>query len=321
MRIARSALLAGTVLLIIGSILAGFIWLMPRASVGHIAEAQLQKATGFRYHVQIDGASLSGLSGIKATDIHLSSRERVSENLPPGTLNIDVLKVRAGVLSLLRRQPSIRTRIDFPSGHALILLHQGKEERRLEAQFFDVALDDLGLLRDYARVPLAGTLRGSIEGTVNEENLLVDADVDMNILGFVAGPRTLSGSDLPADVQRFFAGDITIPALDSGDILIRGAVDESDVFVIDEFVGQGDDLRLKAEGQVVPKTPAAQSELSLKLSVAIEPEWVERAQLGMIIDNVPMVSQAQQGDNLVFSITGPVNKPKFAAASDRQRLR
>lgn len=321
MKIPRSALLGGTVVLIVGCILAGFIWLMPRASVANIAEAQLQKATGFRYHVQIDGASLSGLSGIKATNIHLRSRERVSENLRPGTLNIDTLKVRAGLLSLLRRQPSIRTRVDFPSGHARILLHQGKEENTLEAQFFDVALTDLGLLRDYARVPLAGTLRGSVEGTVNDENLLVDANIDMNILELVVGPRTLSGSDLPADVQRFFFGDITIPALDAGNILIRGAVDESDVFVIDEFVGQGDDLRLKAEGQIVPKSPSARSELSLQLSVAVEPEWVERAQLGMIIDNVPMISKAQQGDNLVFSITGPLNKPKFAAASDRQRLR
>src|SRR5699024_3958616 len=163
-------------------ILAGFIWLMPRASVGHIAEAQLQKATGFRYHVQIDGASLSGLSGIKATNIHLRSRERVSENLRPGTLNIDALKVRAGLISLLRRQPSIRTRVDFASCHARILLHQGKEEKQLELQLLDVALVDLGLLRDYTRVPLSGTLRGSVEGAVNNENLLVDANIDMNIL-------------------------------------------------------------------------------------------------------------------------------------------
>src|SRR5699024_10335350 len=134
-------------------------------------------------------------------------------------------------------------------------------------------------------------------------------------LGLIVGPRTLSGADLPAEVQRFFFGEINIPALDAGDILIRGAVDDSDVFVINEFVGQGDDLRLKAEGQIVPKAPATQSELALKLSVALDPAWVEEAQVGMILDNVPAISKAQEGDNLVFSITGPLGKPKFAAAS------
>lgn len=321
MNIPRSALLGGAVVLIISSILAGFIWLMPRASVAHIAEAQLQKVTAFKYHVGIEGAALSGLSGVKATNINMRSREVVSENLTPGTLHIETLKVRAGLFSLLRRRPSIRTRIDFPSGHARIFLHDDKETRQLEAQLFDVALADLGILRDYARVPLAGSLRGSLEGTVSDENVLVDADIDMNILNLVVGPRTLSGSDLPEEVQRFFFGDITIPALEAGNILIRGAVDESDVFVIDEFKGQGADLRLKVDGQVVPKAPATQSELALELRVAIEPDWVEEAQLGMIIDSVPMISKAQQGDNLVFAITGPLKKPKFAAASDRQRLR
>lgn len=321
MKLPRWTSLGGAALLITFCLFAGFIWLMPRASVARIAEAQLQKATRFKYNVDIKGAALSGLTGIKATGIHLRSREIVSENLDPGALDIDVLKVRAGFFSLLGRKPNIRSRIDFPSGHALVRLNQGKEERSLEAQIYDVSLTDLGMLRDYARVPLRGTLRGSIQGTLDAEQRLIDADVDMNILDLIAGPRTLSGSDLPAEVQRFFFGEINIPALRAGDILVRGAVDESDVFVIEEFKGQGDDLRVKAEGQIVPKAPSSQSELSLKLSVAVEPDWVEEAQLGMIIDNVPMISKAQEGDNLVFSITGPLNKPKFGAASDRQRFR
>lgn len=321
MNLPRWAYLSGAVVLIVLCFIAGFIWLMPRASVARIAEAQIQKGTRFKYHVDIQGASLSGLTGIKATDIHLRSREVVSENLDPGALDIDKLKVRAGLFSLIGRRPNIRGRIDFPSGHALVRVQQSKEERSLEAQIYDVSLTDLGMLRDYARVPLRGTLRGSIQGTLDDEQRLVDANIDMNILDLIAGPRTLSGTDLPAEVQRFFFGEINIPALRAGDILIRGAVDENDVFVIEDFKGQGEDLRLKAEGQIVPKAPSSQSELSLKLSVAVEPDWVQEAQLGMIIDNVPTISKAQEGDNLVFAITGPLNKPKFGAASDRQRFR
>lgn len=321
MKLPRSALLIGSALLIVLGILVGFTVLMPRASVARIAEAQLQKVTRFSYHVNIQGAALSGLTGIKATNIHLRSRGRVSENLEPGTLDIRKLQVRAGLLSLLRKKPSIRTRIDFPSGHALARLTQSKDSHSLDAQIYDVALTDLGMLRDVARVPLRGTLRGSIEATVDNKQRLLDADIDMNILGLIVGPRTLSGADLPAEVQRFFFGEINIPALDAGDILIRGAVDESDVFVIRDFTGQGDDLRVKAEGQIVPKAPATQSELALKLSIALDPDWVEEAQIGMILDNVPAISKAQEGDNLVFSLTGPLGKPKFAAASDRQRFR
>src|SRR5690625_262454 len=321
MKLPRWTILGGTVALVLLCVLIGFAGLMPRASVARIAEAQLQKVTAFRYHVDIKGASLAGLTGIKATDIHLRSRARVSENLAPGTLDIRKLKIKAGLFSLIVRKPTVKTRIDFPSGHALVRLNQSKTSRSLDAQIYDVSLTDLGMLRDYARVPLKGVLRGSVLGTVDSQEGLVDAEIDMNILGLVIGPRTLSGADLPAEVQRFFFGEINIPAVVAADVMVRGAMDENDVFVMREFVGQGDDLRIKAEGQIVPKLPTPQSELALTLSVALDPDWVEEAQVGMILDNVPAISKAQQGDNLVFSLTGPLSKPKFAAASERQRFR
>ncbi len=321
MKIPRWLGIFGTIDLVLFTIFLGFIWLMPRASLGRIAEAQLQKATAFRYDVNIAGASFTPFGTIKATDIHLKSKYRVSENLIPGQVNIDKLKVRAGILSLIRRKPSIKTIVDFPSGTAKILVRQSKQEKHLELQFFDVSLDDLGIVRDYARVPLRGTLRGSLDGTVGENNELADASIDMNILNFIVGPRTLSASDMPPSVQQYFFGDMTIPSLHAGDMLIRGETKDDGAFVIDEWVGQGKDIRMQVDGQLNPAVPFAQSKAALKLSVALDPTWVEKAELDVILDNVPMISRAQQEDSLVFSVTGPLNQIQFQPASGGRRLR
>lgn len=302
-------------------LLIGFFALMPRRSLGYIAEAQLEKGTRFQYDVHVGGAALSGINGVKASDIRLRSRVEVSENVAPGTLEIESLKVKAGLLSLLRRQPAARARIDFPTGHARVFARQSKTGSALELQFFDVSLMELGILRDKARIPLRGTLRGTIDAELDAENLLVDANIDMNVLNLVLGPRVITGSDLPAEVGRFFSGEITLPALHAGDILARASMNEDGVFEIQELLGQGDDLRLSGEGRMIPKAPFNRSELAMQLSVAIDPEWVDRAQIGALISGVPMITQAQQGDNLVFALTGPLAKPKFAAANARRRVR
>src|SRR5690554_567873 len=111
-------------------LLVGFFALMPRCSLGYIAEAQLEKGTRFQYDVHVGGAALSGINGVKASDIRLRSRVEVSENVAPGTLEIESLKVKAGLLSLLRRQPAARARIDFPTGHARVFARQSKTDRK-----------------------------------------------------------------------------------------------------------------------------------------------------------------------------------------------
>lgn len=321
MKLPSWALKVGKALLVVSFILIGFFALMPRRSLGYIAEAQIEKATSFQYDVHVGGAALSGLSGVKASDIRLRSRAEVSPNVAPGTLDVSRLKVNAGLFSLIRRQPSARARIDFPTGHARVLVRQNKEGKHLELQFFDVSLMEIGILRDKARMPLRGTLRGTIDGTLDHDNLLTAAHVDMNVLGLIVGPRVITGSDLPAEVGRFFSGEINIPALHAGDILARAAINEEGILEIEELLGQGDDLRLNGEGRIVPKAPLNASELALQISIAVDPEWVDKAQIGALISGVPMITEAQQGENLVFALTGPLGKPKFAAAGARRRVR
>lgn len=311
----------GGALLVALFFLVGLFALMPKRSLGYIAQAQLEKATRFAYEVRIGGAALSGISGVRAEDISLRSRKEVSPNVAPGTLDVDRLRVNAGLFSVLRGKPSGRARIDFPTGHARALVAQKDGGYALDLQFFDVSLMEVGILRDYARLPIRGTLRGSASGAVNGDGELLDANIDLNILGLVLGPRLVTGTDLPPDVGRFFAGELTIPPLDAGDVLLRAAVNEDGALEIGEFVGAGPDLRLGGEGRLHPKAPITNSELDLELSVAVDPEWVNRAQIGALISGVPTIARAQQGDNLIFAVTGPLRKPTFAAAGERRRLR
>lgn len=301
--------------------IVGLLALMPRRSLGYIAEAQIEKATNFQYDVHVGGAALSGISGVKAHDIALKSRIEVSPNVAPGTLDVERLQVNAGLLSLLRRQLRARARIDFSEGHARALIHHSNDARQLEVQIFDISLMDLGILRDKVHMPLRGTLRGTVHGELDASNALVDAEIDMNILDLTLGPRIITGTDLPPDIGRFFAGEITVPALHAGDILLRAAFNEEDAFAINEFIGSGNDLRISGEGVLQPKAPLQTSELNLQLSFAIDPQWVEAAQIGALMSSAPVIGQAQQGENLVFSVTGPLSKPRFAPAGARRRVR
>lgn len=321
MKLPAWSLRLGGALLVALFFLVGLFALMPKRSLGYIAQAQLEKATRFAYEVRIGGAALSGMSGVRAEDISLRSRKEVSPNVAPGTLDIDRLRVNAGLFSLLRRQPSGRARIDFPSGHARALVANKDGGYALDLQFFDVSLMELGILRDYAQVPIRGTLRGSASGAVNADNELIDANIDLNILGLVLGPRLITGTDLPADVSRFFSGELTLPPLDAGDVLLRAGFNADGALEIGEFIGAGPDLRLGGSGRLHPKSPVSHSELDLELSVAVDPEWVNEAQIGALISGVPMIARAQQGDNLVFAVTGRLRKPNFGAAGERRRIR
>lgn len=315
----RWVVLLGTIALSIVLFFLGFFLFMPRATVGRIADAQIEKATGFRYDVEIEGANLSGLSSAAASDIRLRSRVSGIEGISPGTVTIDRASFGAGLFSLLRSKPSLRAKIDFPSGTARVYAKiQSKKEREVELQFHDVALADIGILRDIAKMPIVGTVRGTIVGQTNEDGAITSGKVDLNILGTRIGPRRITGADLPEDVRRIFSGEITIPALNAGDILLRGDIEDG-VFKITEFVGQGPDLRLGGEGQINLRNPLTASNMQVTLSVAIDAGWVERAQIGGILSSVPMITRAQQGDELVFAIGGTLGKPSFNAGGSRRR--
>lgn len=311
------ALSVGTIVLSGLMFLVGLFVLMPRASLGYIAEAQIERATMFQYDATVQSAALSGISGVKASNLALKSRVPLPNNQPAGTVTIRKFRVNAGLLSVLRRQPAIRSRIDFPTGHARVMYRHGTASRDIELQFFDVALADIGILRDKLRMPIQGALRGTIEAHINADKVVESGEIDINLLALNLGPRTITGPDLPADVQRFFSGEIVLPALHAGDILLRGSIEEG-VFTIDEFAGQGEDLRLGGDGRVVLRPQTSASDLALNLSVAIDPQWVDDAKIGSLISGVPMITEAQQGDNLVFAVSGTLGKPRFSAAGTRR---
>lgn len=320
MNLPRWAITVGTFALSGLMFLIGLLVLMPRASLGYIAEAQIERATAFRYDAKVESASLSGISGVKAKNLTLLSRVPLPNDQAPGVVTITKFRVNAGWMSLLRRQPNVRSRIDFPSGHARVMYNHGKSSRDLELQFFDVALSDIGVIRDKMRMPVQGALRGTLEVHVNGDKELEAGAIDLNLLNLSVGPRTITGADLPPDISRFFSGEIVLPALHAGDVLLRGEVADG-VFTIEEFAGQGDDLRLGGEGRVVLRPQLTASDLALNLSVAIDPQWVEDAKIGSLISGVPVVTEAQQGDNLVFDVGGTLGKPRFSAAGARRRAR
>lgn len=318
-KLPRWAQILGSVVLAVGLFFAGFFLLMPRASLGRIVDAQIEKATRWRYDVHVEGASLTSLTSAKMTGVRLRSRTSGIEGVSPGAMTINQARIGAGLFSLIRTKPSIRARVNFPSGdlraYANII---SKTERQIELQFHDVSLADIGILRDMAKMPIVGTVRGSIEGETDESGAIVNGKVDLNILDAQLGPRRITGADLPEDIRRIFAGEITIPPLHAGDLLLRGVIEDG-VFKITEFEGQGRDLRLGGGGQVNLRDPMGTSDLQISLQVALDAAWVEKAQIGGLLSSVPMITRAQEDDNLVFAVSGTLGKPRFNPGGSGRR--
>lgn len=297
----------------------GFFVFMPRATLGRIADAQIEKATRFQYDVDIQGAALAGPSAVRADGVRLRSRTSAIEGISPGAVQIERARIGAGLLSLVRQKPAIRARIDFPSGTMRVFAKIiSKSERDIEIQFHDVALTDIGILRDILKMPIQGTVRGTIAGVTDESGTITSGKVDLNILSARIGPRRITGADLPEEVRRIFAGEIVIPAVNAGDLLLRGDIEDG-VFKITEFVGQGPDLQLGGEGQINLRSPVTASNLQITLNVAIDAAWVENAQIGGILSSVPLITRAQQDDALVFAVSGTLGKPAFNAGGARRR--
>ena len=315
----RWAQIGGSIALCILLFLFGFFGLMPRKSLGRIVDAQLEKATSFRYDVHVDSAALTGLSSASVQSIQLQSRASAIDGISPGVATIDRARVGAGLFSLLRQKPSIRSRIDFPSGTMRVYATVDKKSlSNLEIQFHDVDLADIGILRDTLKMPLLGTVRGTITGTTNDEGVIATGNVDLNILGARVGPRRITAADLPEDVRRIFAGEIVIPAVNAGDLLLRGNIEDG-VLTITEFEGQGPDLRLGGDGQIHLRSPITTSDLQLALNVAIDARWVEEAQIGGILSSVPMIANAQQDDKLVFNLGGTLGRPRVISGTGSRR--
>lgn len=296
----------------------GLLVLMPGKFVAEIVEAQVERATGFKLDAEVEHAGVRGLTGVRARGIDLAARPQ-PEGLPPRNARIEHLRASAGLFSLIGGKPNIRGRIEFTSGHLDADVSLNGAERSLDLRLFDVALGPLSILQQYTRVPIRGTLRGTVSVATDDDGRLSSGAIDLNLLSSSVGPLVIGPEALPADMRRFYDGSIEIPAMRTGDLLVRGEIN-GPAFELTELSSQGEDLRTNGEGQILLRSPLATSELQLNARIAIEPSWVEEAGIGGLLGEIPQIQQAQSGDEMVFALTGQLRRPRIVPSGSRRRL-
>ena len=300
----------------------------PRAYLARMVEAQIESQTRFAYDATIDRVALRWPLGVRIDGVELRSttpRAATPGGGPPPrhVTRVDRIKVRAGLLSLLRRRPNVSAAVRIDDGRADVQLRSGADQRDIRLALNDIDVRNLGVVADRVGMPVRGTLRGSVHLATSPAGQVLDGTVDINVLNTSVGPGGLPNTILPADMRQFYAGNIPLPqAVHIGDILLRAGLDDGTITLTD-FAFDGNDVRGGATGSITLRQPRPSSTLDLAIRIALSPEFVESAGLGVTLDSIPAVQQAQSNDELAFELRGRLGQPQLtpAGAGARRRVR
>jgi type II secretion system protein N len=300
----RIVSIAGGASLFVFVFVLGLLLTFPMGIVTRVAEAQTEKALGFKYDVHIGGTSLSGLNGVKATDVDIAPVEAATAEGPRLPLHIERVRVSAGLLALLRGKLSATVEAEFRSGSLVARYLPGETNpHRIELDVFDVDLRDIDLIRQRIGMPLSGVVRGNVNLEYNAEARLGGGDVNLSVSPLVLGPGSVK-----APALRILEGGVPLPATQFGTVAIRAAISESDL-TIESFESDGSDVQLSASGRVQLRDPMKASVASLDLRFHIDDAYKDKAGLGAVFGTVPWLQRASCGEGWYgIKVAGPIGR-------------
>lgn len=287
---------------------------LPGAFLTHVAEAQLEKALGHQYSVDIEKAGLRGIAGARLRNVRLTSRHAKLSSGAPIRLMIPKIVVSVSPFKLLGRNIDARIRAEVGGGRLEVDVnrHLKSAAQRYEIRLFDVNLSAFPFVEAKLGLPLSGVLRGTLAAGFDDEGRLSQGNIDLNVLNTQLGPGAIPNGILPPDVRRFWTSDIAFPAVDIGDVLLRAPINGSQAD-IETFRVVGEDVRSSGEGRIILRDPLNTSQIQASIRLAVEQSFIEEADLGGIIGSVPELRGISRGGEMLFTLSGPVTKPQVSS--------
>ncbi len=286
----------------------------PKRILAYAAEAQLERALGFKNNVTVGSAGLRGIAGVRLRDVTIQPHARPGGSRPL-PMTIEDTRASAGLLSLIRRRPRVKLDTHVAGGRIVARLRPEKgDARSIDVEIHDIDLRQVTLLAGRLGMPYRGTVRGTINLGFNDEGALSTGNLDMNLLNAAFGPGEIPNSRLPAAAQRFYTGNVPFDELNLGQLHIRGPI-EGGILTTDTLRVGGGDVQIDGSGSIAFRPRITESQLSLTMSLGINPEWIAESEIGGMIGQVPELRLATAGGHLTFSLTGPLNRPQFRPGS------
>jgi len=287
-------ILAYTALFFVVFAIGVFVF-FPMKLVTRIAEAQIERQLNYAYDISIDRISVSPFRGVRLRSVSAISTApmRPGEEARFAT-NIDEIRVRPALLGLLKRNVNIRSDIRIGDGRVQVRFRMPRNgERTLELTSENVQLANVTVLHQRIGRTLTGQFSGTIAMRWTEEWSPIDGEINLNVDNL-----TMGDGEIPVGTSALFLRNANFgpTALSAG--LERGNL------AIHQFLANGQDVGLDARGDINLRTPMRNSRVSVDLLVRLDPGYIERADLGLPLQQIDLLNQARTGEGYDLRLTG-----------------
>lgn len=287
----------------LAALLVGLLVTAPMGVIARIAEVQIERALAHQYDITIGRAGLRGPGTVLLRDIRIVRRaEMGAENTAPRPLptEIDRLRLRIGLLSLVRQRPRADIRMQVDEGRLRASVAPAGSGHRFTATFDELELRRFQPLREAIGLPVQGRVNGTIALGYDADIRLDGGDLRLTIDNTILGP-----GDLHAEAFRPFGGFVPLPATRLGRITLTGTISGSDL-AIDELTATGADVRFDVTGDAQLRDPLTATTIRLALVFSLNEDYVEDAGLAAALNLWPVLRQAQSGDGYALLLSGPI---------------
>jgi type II secretion system protein N len=233
-----------------------------------LGDRLIQEAQARGYELEIIDLTNSGLTGLTFENLRVTLPSE-GEDTPPVDVVFDELTVSTSLFSLMSDTKTYSFDAELAGGEVEGELALGIDNMEVDAEFDDIDLEALPILRKFTKVPLAGVLNGEITLAMPSEVAESTGDVEITIEGLHVGDGE-SKLEIPG------WGGLTLDKADAGNLELVVVIEEGSA-EIERATSHGEDLELDVLGRVGLRRPLGRSELNLMFRVKIQDAYKSRS--------------------------------------------
>jgi len=265
-----------------------------------LADRMVQEAQARGYELEIIDLTHSGLTGLAFEHLRLVLPSE-EEGSPPVDVLFEELTVSTSLFSLMSDTKSYSFDAELAGGEAEGDITVGPDNMEVDVEIDEIDLEALPALRQFTKVPLAGTLNGEIALSMPSEVAESTGNIEITIEGL-----NLGDGKTKLEIEGW--GGLTLDKADAGNLELVANI-EGGAATIERATAHGKDLELDVLGRMRLLRPLKRSELNLMLRVKIQDAYKERsAKVATMLELASSELQpAQTADGAIqYSVTGPL---------------
>ncbi|MCB9667491.1 MAG: type II secretion system protein GspN [Myxococcales bacterium] len=257
------------------------------------------------YDISIRELSPSWFTGVELEGLRVTQRS-VASSEEPLEIYLTSLTLRPSVWALLKGDSAFSFVAEVGDGDIDGGYAASEEEVSFAAEFSDVDLHELKVLKSLVGLPAKGVINGKIDLQVAATPDETEGIIDLSI-----GKLTIGDSKAKFKTALMPSG-MTIEQIDAGDLALKITVIKG-VGQVETLNAKGKDLELSGFGEIRPRNPLGQSGIDVLVRFKFSEEYRNRSDVNiglfMLLDNEPTMRKALSKDGwLQYRLRGTLNR-------------